>query len=210
MTACFAQTEQVRRLEETEFEMVRRIQDGDQSAFRELVERYQAKIFSVIHRILRNRHDTEDIAQITFAKVYFALAGFDGRCSLFSWICKIAINECYSLLRRRRVRRAYEDVPADLEIPAEARFGPSHEPSADSTAATRDLLHKLLSRLPEDDRLLLVLKEVEGHSVTELSQMTGASESAVKTKLFRARRRLIEIAEKLERRPGPSFVCAHE
>ena len=211
MTACFPQTEPRHRVERTsDLEMVHRIQSGDQVAFRELVEHYQAKIFSVIHLILRNRQDTEDVAQVTFTKVYFAMEGFDSRCSLFSWICKIAINECYSLLRRRRVRRAYEDVPSDPEIAGESRFGASAEPGADSTAATRDLLNKLLTRLPDDDRLLLVLKEVEGHSVGELARMTGATESAIKTKLFRARRRLMEVAEKLGRRPSPSLVCVHE
>src|SRR5882724_2000253 len=105
MTACFPQTEPLHKLALTpELEIVRRVQSGDQAAFRDLVERYQAKIFSVIHRILRNRQDTEDVAQVTFTKVYFAMPGFDSRCSLFSWICKVAINECYSLLRRRRVR----------------------------------------------------------------------------------------------------------
>jgi len=209
MTAYFPQTEPHRRLEWTlELDMVRRVQSGDQAAFRELVEKYQAKIFSVIHRILRNRQDTEDVAQVTFTKVYFAMAGFDSRCSLFSWICRIAINECYSLLRRRRVRRAFEDVPSDSEAQAEARFGASQEPDADSTAAARDLLTKLLARLPEDDRVLLLLKEVEGHSVGELARMTGATESAIKTKLFRARRRLIEVAEKLEHRPrAEPCVC---
>src|SRR6185295_2827811 len=89
-----------------DLELVRRVQSGDQGAFRDLVERHQAKVFSVAHRILRNRQDTEDIAQIVFTKVYFAINRFDCRCSLSSWICKIAINECYSHLRKQRVRAA--------------------------------------------------------------------------------------------------------
>jgi len=211
MTACYPQTEFRHRIDwSSDLEVVRRVQAGDDAAFRLLVERYQAKIFSVIHRILRNRQDTEDVAQVTFTKVYFAIEGFDRRCSLFSWICKIAINECYSLLRRRRVRRAYEDVPSDPEIAGESRFGASPEPGADSTTAARDLVNKLLARLPEEDRLLLVLKEVEGHSVGELARMTGATESAVKTKLFRARRKLMEVAERLGRRPAANLECVHE
>src|SRR5262245_1718448 len=87
-----------RRPQETE--LVRRVQSGDQNAFRELVDRYQGKIFSIVFRILRNRQDTEDIAQTVFTKVYFAMAGFDCRCSLLTWMCRIAINECYSYLRK--------------------------------------------------------------------------------------------------------------
>jgi len=183
-------------------DLVRRVQSGDQAAFRDLVERYQTRIVSIAYRILRNRQDTEDVAQMVFTKVYFAIRGFDCRCSIFTWMCRIAVNECYSHLRKRRVRRAFESDPVEDDIYTdENRFGPSPQPSADTRAAARDLLHKLLARVPEDDRMLLVLKEVEGHSVGELARMTGSSESAVKTKLFRARQKLIEAAGRLAQRP---------
>jgi len=77
-----------------ELQLVRRVQSGDQTAYREIVERHQAKVFSVIYRLLRNRQDTEDTAQVVFTKAYFAMESFDCRCSILSWICKIAINEC--------------------------------------------------------------------------------------------------------------------
>src|SRR5580704_7172051 len=95
-----------------DLELVGRIQSGDQGAFRDLVERYQGRLFSVIHRILRNREDTEDTAQQVFTKVYFAIRNFDCRCSLLTWICKIATNECYSLMRKRRAQNRHEaDAP---------------------------------------------------------------------------------------------------
>jgi RNA polymerase sigma-70 factor (ECF subfamily) len=185
-----------------ESDLVRRVQSGDHSAFRDLVERYQTKIFSIVYRILRNRQDTEDIAQIVFTKAYFAINSFDCRSSILTWMCRIAVNECYSYLRKRRVRRAFEnDSGADDLYADENRFGASPQPSADSRTAARDLLHKLLARLPEEDRVLLVLKEVEGHSVGELAQMTGATESAIKTRLFRARQKLVEAAGRLSQRP---------
>ena len=186
-----------------EFDLVRRIRCGDQAAFREIVDRYQGKVFSIIHRILRNRQDAEDTAQVVFTKVYFALKDFDSRCSLMSWICRIAINECYTHLRKRRVRIAFESQTPETETFAgESRFGASPEPAADATLAARDFLHKLLARVPEDDRMLLVLKEVEGHSIGELSEMTGASEAAIKTRLFRARQKLVEVAGRLSFRPA--------
>jgi RNA polymerase sigma-70 factor (ECF subfamily) len=185
-----------------ESELVRRVQSGDQTAFRELVERYQNKVFSIVYRILGNRQDTEDIAQTVFTKVYFAIASFDCRCSLLTWMCRIAINECYSYLRKRRVRQAFEAPAHEEQIyEDENRFGASPQPAADRSVAARDLVQKLLARVPEEDRTLLVLKEIEGHSVGELARMTGASESAIKTKLFRARQKLIEAAGRLSQRP---------
>jgi RNA polymerase sigma-70 factor (ECF subfamily) len=74
-------------------------------AFREVVERYQSKVFSIIYGILRNRNDAEDIAQQVFAKIYFSIRNFDFRSSLLTWIYKITVNECYDYLRKKRVRK---------------------------------------------------------------------------------------------------------
>ena len=90
-----------------EFELVRRVQSGDEEAFRQIVERHQNRIFSVVYRTLRNREDAEDVAQRVFTKVYFAIQSFDCRNSFLTWIYKIAINECYSHLRKRRIALAH-------------------------------------------------------------------------------------------------------
>jgi len=75
--------------------LVRRVQQGDELAFRELVEKYQNKVHSIIFGILRNRNDAEDIAQQVFTKVFFSIRNFDSRSSLLTWIYKIDVNECY-------------------------------------------------------------------------------------------------------------------
>ena len=85
--------------------LVRRVQAHDELAFREIVDRYQSKVFSIIFGILRNRNDAEDIAQQVFAKVYFSIRNFDFRSSLLTWIYKITVNECYDYLRKKRVRK---------------------------------------------------------------------------------------------------------
>jgi RNA polymerase sigma-70 factor, ECF subfamily len=177
-----------------ELEMVRKVQAGDQQAFRELLEKHQVKVHSIIFGILRNREDTEDIAQQVFTKVYFAIQDFDCRCLLLTWICRIAINECYSHLRKRRI--------AAVQEPEDAPEHAGNLPPVDKTLAQRDFLNKLLARLPEEDRWLLIEKEVEGHSINELSEMTGMTVSAIKIKLFRARHKLIEVAGRLSVRPG--------
>src|SRR5216684_1950003 len=85
--------------------LVRRAQEGDEAAFREILEHYQSKVFSIIHGIVRHRNDTEDIAQQVFAKVYFSIRKFDFRSSLITWIYKITVNECYDYLRKKKVRK---------------------------------------------------------------------------------------------------------
>src|SRR6266403_1596105 len=181
-----------------EMDLVRRVQSGDQAAFCDLMERYQSKVHSIIYGILHNREDAEDIAQQVFTKVYFAIQGFDGRCLLLTWICRIAINECYSSLRKRRL--ALVDEPGGLEHAGNL-------PPVDKQMAQRDFLNKLLARIPEDDRSLLIFKEVDGHSIAELSEMTGMSCSAIKIRLFRARHKLIEVADRLSLRPVCGASC---
>jgi RNA polymerase sigma-70 factor, ECF subfamily len=205
----FLETEQLHdQHRPAEFELVRRVRSGDQEAFRDLVERHQARIFSVIYRILRNRQDAEDAAQQVFTNVYFALKDFDCRCPLVTWIYKIAINECYSHLRKQRAKLEHEaDAPAFEAFAGRSRFSAGPQASNATTTAARDLLNKLLGRLAEEDRLLIVLKEVEGHSIGELAEMTGASESAIKTRLFRARQKLLEAAGRLLRRTVTPAAC---
>src|SRR5215469_4454704 len=144
--------------------LVRRIQGRDEIAFREIVERYQAKVFSIIHGILRNHNDAEDIAQQVFAKIYFSITNFDFRSSLLTWIYKITVNECYDYLRKKRVRKlVYESdfSEEDAQRMQSTDVATDHAPAVDTQLARRDLVVKLLARLSEDDRSLLLLKEVE-------------------------------------------------
>jgi RNA polymerase sigma-70 factor (ECF subfamily) len=182
--------------------LVRRVQAGDELAFRELVERYQAKIFSIIYGILRNHNDAEDIAQQVFSKVYFSICNFDFRSSLLTWIYKITVNECYDYLRKKRVRRlVYESDFSQEESQRMEASEPAVDPSApaDERLAQRDLAVKLLSKVSDEDRSLILLKEVEGHSVEELAQMTGMNENTIKVKLFRTRQKLLKAAQRLGR-----------
>src|SRR5215469_7699407 len=97
--------------------LVQRAQAGDESAFREIVERYQSKVFSIIHGIVRQRNDVEDIAQQVFAKVYLSIRNFDFRSSLITWIYKITVNECFDYLRKRKVRKlVYESDMSEDEV----------------------------------------------------------------------------------------------
>src|SRR5215471_11405407 len=185
--------------------LVRRVQARDELAFREIVDRYQSKVFSIIYGILRNHNDAEDIAQQVFSKIYFSIRNFDFRSSLLTWIYKITVNECYDYLRKKRVRKlVYEsDFSAEDAQRLEAS-DPAVDPgpAVDNQLAQRDLIVKLLSKLSDSDRHLILLKEVEGHSVEELAEMTGLNENTIKVKLFRTRQKLLKAAQRLNRGHG--------
>jgi RNA polymerase sigma-70 factor (ECF subfamily) len=185
--------------------LVQRAQGGDEAAFREIVERYQSKVFSIVHGIVRQRNDVEDIAQQVFAKVYVSLKNFDFRSSLITWIYKITVNECFDYLRKRKVRKlVYESDLSEDEVRRVENTEPSvdRQSPADATLARRDYVLKLLTRVSEEERMLLMLKEVEGYSVEELAERTGMNENTIKVKLFRARQKLVKAAQRLERAPG--------
>ena len=180
--------------------LVRRVQAKDEMAFKEIVERYQTKVFSIIYGILRNHNDAEDIAQQVFAKIYFSIGNFDFRSSLLTWIYKITVNECYDYLRKKRVRKlVYEsDFSEEDSLQMEnSQTAKDLTAPIDETLERRDLLVKLLSKISEEDRSLMLMKEVEGHSVEELAQMTGMNENTIKVKLFRTRQKLVKAAQRL-------------
>jgi len=188
-----------------EIALVRRIQQGDELAFNEVVQRFQTKVHSIIFGILRNRNDADDIAQQVFAKVYFSIGSFDSRSALLTWIYKITVNECYDYLRKRKVRKlVYESDISDEDQLRSARSDAAVDksPTVENELALRDYVVRLLSRVSEEDRNLLLLKEVEGHSVDELAEMTGMNQNTIKVKLFRARHKLVKAARRLTRPPG--------
>jgi RNA polymerase sigma-70 factor (ECF subfamily) len=185
-----------------EAELVRQAQAGDDRAFRQIVEKHQNKVFSIIYGILRNRNDAEDIAQQVFAKIYFSLKGFDFRSSLITWVYKITVNECYDYLRKQKVRKlVYESDLGEQDERSMENSPLAIEKSAgvDRRLEKRDYLMKLLSKVSEEERMLLIQKEVEGLTVEELASITGLNENTIKVKLFRARQKLVKAAGKIDR-----------
>ncbi len=182
--------------------LVKRVQARDDLAFQEVVERYQAKVFSIIYGILRNHNDAEDISQQVFSKIYFSIKNFDFRSSLLTWIYKITVNECYDYLRKKRVRKLVYESDFSEEDSRKMENSDTVIDRArpvDTALAQRDLVVKLLERLSEEDRTMILLKEVEGYSVEELSRISGMNENTIKVKLFRARQKLLKVAQRLGR-----------
>src|SRR5213078_4289165 len=171
-------------------ELVRRAQREDKEAFEELVRRHQHRVFAVAGGILRRREDVEDIAQQVFVKAYFSLKRFDQRAAFTTWLYKITVNECWDLLRKRKVRPlVYE---ADFSEEQTRRYQATKEQSDDAPDLVdrldaRDRVERLLGFLDERDRGMLVLKEVEGFAIEEIAEIFDLNTNTVKVRLFRAR-----------------------
>ena len=180
-------------------ELVRRAQSEDQEAFEELVRRHQHRVFAVAGGILRRREDVEDIAQQVFVKAYFSLKRFDQRAAFSTWLYKITVNECWDLLRKKKVRPlVYEsdlsEEQAKQVIAAEGKN--SGGPDISDRMEARQRVERLLEGLDERDRLMLILKEVEGFAVEEIAQVLDLNANTVKVRLFRARRRIVNKVRK--------------
>jgi RNA polymerase sigma-70 factor (ECF subfamily) len=183
--------------------LIMRLQANDEIAFGEIIERYRAKVFSIIYGILRNCNDAEDIAQQVFSKTYFGIHSFDSRSSLLTWIYRITVNECYDYRRKRRARRVvYESDFSTEESQCLEAAKCAVDPAApvERQLLERDLVVKLLTRVSEQARTLMLLREVEGHSLEELAAMTGLNQDTVKVMLFRARRKLLKASRRLSKR----------
>jgi RNA polymerase sigma-70 factor (ECF subfamily) len=192
--------ESVKQPTTVEAELIQRLKAGDEATFREIVKRFGPKIYRVAYAILRNREDADDVAQEVFAEVYFSIKTFEARSSLYTWISRIAVNECYGYLRKKRSRPVCESDFPDGTFSMRMQMMPDQQPTADRALMQREFVNKLLARIPEDERMLLIWKEVEGFSVSALSQMIGLRENAIKVRLFRTRHRLGQAAAQLSGR----------
>jgi RNA polymerase sigma-70 factor (ECF subfamily) len=180
-------------------ELVRRAQAEDKEAFEELVRRHQHRVFAVAGGILRRREDVEDIAQQVFVKAYFSLKRFDQRAAFSTWLYKITVNECWDLLRKKKVRPLLYESDLSEEQARQFDRPEKHAkpaPDASEMLESREYVDNLLAGIDERDRMMLILKEVEGFAVEEIAQMLDLNANTVKVRLFRARRRIVSQARK--------------
>jgi RNA polymerase sigma-70 factor, ECF subfamily len=182
--------------QEEDRDLVRLSQGGNEAAFESLVRRHQQRVFALVNGILRRPDDVEDVAQQVFLKAYLGIKRFDQRAAFSTWLYKIAVNECWDYLRKKKVRPlVYE---ADLSEEQVSRLDgivsadrPPEGPN--DRAEARELLERMLDTLPDQDRQLLLLKEVEGFSVQELAEILKLNVNTVKVRLFRARARIMDL-----------------
>src|SRR6266849_4385135 len=187
-------------------ELVRRAQAEDKEAFEELVRRHQHRVFAVAGGILRRREDVEDIAQQVFVKAYFSIKRFDQRAAFSTWLYKITVNECWDLLRKKKVRPLlYESDLSEEQVQqfgAAEKFESGAQDVSDRLEA-QQRVEILLQGLDERDRMMLILKEVEGFAIEEIAEILDLNANTVKVRLFRARRRIVSQARKRKDGSGP-------
>jgi RNA polymerase sigma-70 factor (ECF subfamily) len=166
-------------------ELVARCLQGDPEAFEPVVARYQRVLFNVAYRMVNDREDARDIAQTAFVKAYEKLHTYDPRYRFFSWIYRIAVNECLNFLERRR---AQQPLGADLVDPA----APHDEVQARELS---ERVQSALMKLSPDYRQVLVLRHFVELSYDEMSGLLAIPVKTVKSRLYTARQRMGEMLE---------------
>lgn len=165
--------------------LIGQARDGDERAFRELVERYQGAIFNLAYRMLGDSQEAEDAAQEVFVRVYRRLARYDNSRKFSTWILAIATNFCIDLLRKRRLRL----VPLEQIVPW-ARTREASPESQTLEREARDEMQVYLKRLNEKYRAVLILRYWQDLSCAEIGEVLRLPEGTVKTQLHRARKAL--------------------
>src|ERR1700723_3590190 len=183
-----------------EMQLVRRAKRGDDTAFEELVRRYDRNVFRIAQHITQNREDAEDVVQEAFLKAYGNLTKFQAQSKFYTWLVRIAANEALMKLRRRRPERTVsldEEVKTeDDSLPREvADWSPNPEQMYNQ-AELRDILTRTIQGLPPGFRTVFVLRDVEGLSTEEKAAALELSVPAVKSRLLRAR---LQLRERLGR-----------
>ncbi|HET6978824.1 MAG TPA: sigma-70 family RNA polymerase sigma factor [Pyrinomonadaceae bacterium] len=184
-----------------DLDLVRQAQGGDESAFAEIVRRYSPRVFSVASRFFRQRSVVEEAAQEVFLKAYTQLGSFEGRGSLEGWLTRIATNTCLNMVRsaKRRPESTVSDLTDDEQswFDQHAAGDGGEQPSVENSLVATDLADRLLSVLPPEDQQTLLMIDGENASIKEVAEATGWSESKVKVRAFRARKKVREAMEKL-------------
>jgi len=171
--------------ESTDERLIQSTLAGDDEAFAELVRRHKRKVFGIAVRFARNDAELADICQEIFVKAYQKLKSFRGEAPFEHWVSRIAVRSCYDFLRATKHDR--ENVSLDgIDVGADDNRDVQH---------ASELLQWAMTRLHDDDRLVITLLELEERSVRETAELTGWSEANVKVRAFRARQALKKILE---------------
>lgn len=176
-----------------EQETIERSCAGDTSAFEELVSRYEQKVYAIAYRFAGNHADAADLAQETFIKVYKALCNFRGESAFLTWVNKITANVCLDFLRKRQKVKfiSFDEMsPHQLSSISNRK---SEEPlEMIEGMEIQEQVQRLIGALPEEYRLILIMREIQGFSYEEIAETLKCSLGTVKSRLSRARAMLRE------------------
>ena len=184
---------------EEEYAVIRRVCAGDTDAFEALVTAYQKQVYNLALRTVGNEEDAADMTQEAFLRAYRSLGSFRGESKFSVWLYRLTTNICIDFLRSRGRRPTVsltaadeDEEPQELDV-ADDRFDPVQSLER---AELRRAVQRGLASLPEDYRRILMLRELSGLSYAEIGQVLRLEEGTVKSRLFRARKKLCDFLRK--------------
>ena len=166
-------------------------------AYEEIISLYERKVFSTIYYMVKNENEIEDIAQEVFVKIYKNLKNFKEKSSLYTWIYRITINVCFDEIKKRK-NVIYLDEKIETEDGEIDRALKDKSKSPSEIVEENDLknrLEKCIKKLPEDQRIMIVLRDIKGFTYMEIAEMLKLNLGTVKSKISRARTALKEILD---------------
>lgn len=166
---------------------ISRILKGDTSAYAAIVDKHKEMVFTIVVKIVRNQQDAEEIAQDVFVKAFHALATFKGDAKFSTWLYRIAYNTAISATRKKKPAFSVIDDKMIDNYTTDHIARMVNDHSVDEQI---EAMNRLMDSLPEDDNLLLNLFYKKERSIEEISGITGLSESNVKVKLYRIRKKM--------------------
>ena len=186
--------------EPTDLQLVAKFKKGDLEAFQEIVSRYETKAFNLAMGFTRNMEDAEEVLQDVFVTVYRKINGFQGKSAFSSWLYRITVNAAFMKLRKRKQNQTVSIE--DLTPGTESHWADKLEavaPGSDTQAMNKQLkevVYSAIQRLPEEYRVVFMLRDVDGLSNKEVGEILDLSIPAVKSRLHRSR---LMLRRKLQR-----------
>jgi RNA polymerase sigma-70 factor (ECF subfamily) len=159
-------------------------------AFDEIIDTYEKRVFNLVYRLIGDYEEAADLTQDTFVSAYRAYGKFRFECSVYTWLCRIAVNHCKNRYRERDKRRLYEDTSLDISDESSAMIPAEEGGSPDQHVERKELREQIadaIMSLPEDYRVVAVLRDLQGLSYQEIVEATELSMDNVKVRLSRAR-----------------------
>ncbi|RYV01163.1 RNA polymerase sigma factor RpoE [Shewanella sp. OPT22] len=180
--------------------IIERVQQGDKQAYNLLVQKYQSKVLSLISRFVRNQADAADVAQEAFIKAYRALPNFRGESAFYTWLYRIAVNTAKNYLVSQGRKAPANDVDAE-----EAEYYDGSDALKEFASPERLLLSSemkkvifdTLETLPEELRMALTLRELEGMSYEDIANIMECPVGTVRSRIFRAREAIDKVLQPL-------------
>lgn len=183
-----------------ELELIERLKQGDEAAFRTLVERYQDLVYNTALGVVQNESDAEDVAQEVFIQVYRSIGSFKSEAKLSTWIYRITTTRALDLLRARKSKKRFGLLKRLWETPEESPVENIQDFNHPGVSMERKeeaaQLMAAIAQLPENQKVAFVLHKLEGLSYLEIAEVMGNTLPAVESLMHRARLNLRKILEK--------------